>query len=142
MSASPEAILAGANISGLPSALKRYRFSQVPVIGRIFALFADVEGNSAAERRSRAAEQRMLILDAKLAEQLEDVERYKDEIAASEQRASARRQDSDARIASLEKSVLGLRQLLEQVPHSSHRINLVLRTEEIARDLQNANRNS
>ena len=142
MSASQEAIPAGANISGLPSALKRYHFSQVPAIGRIFALFADVEGNSVAERRGRAAEQRLLTLEAELVERLEQVERCKDEIAVIEQRALALRQDSDARIASLEKSVLGLRQLIEQAPQSSQRVALDLRTEEIVRDLKNAQRNS
>ena len=142
ISATPEAVLARANISGLPSALKRYHFSQVPVIGWIFALFADVEGNSVAERRGRAVEQRLSILQAHLVERLKQVERYKDEIATTEQRELALRQDSDARFASLEKSVLGLRQLIEQVPHSSQRVAFDLRQEEIARDLKNARKHS
>ena len=138
MSVSREAVLARAKISGLPSALKRHHFSQVPVIGRIFALFAEDEGNTVADRRGRAVEQRLLTLEAELVELLEQIERHKVEIAATEQRALSLRQDSDARIGSLEKSVLGLRQLIEQAPHSSQRVTLGLRTEEIARDLKNA----
>ena len=141
ISATQEAILARAKISGLPSALKRYHTSQMPVIGRIFALFADVEGNSVAERRGRATEQVLANTQAELIEVLERVEVCSGEIATIEGRALGVRQDSDARIASLEKSALGLRQLIERVPHSSQRVNLDLRTEEIARDLKNAKRN-
>mgnify|MGYP000724622726 CR=1 FL=1 len=141
LSATQEAILARAKISGLPSALERNRTSQMPVIGRIFALFADVEGNSVAERRGRATEQVLANTQAELIEVLERVEVCSGEIATIEKRALAVGQDSDARIASLEKSVLGLRQLIERVPHSSQRVNLDLRTEEIARDLKNAKRN-
>lgn len=141
MSGSQEATLVGANISGLLSARKRYRFTQVPVVGRIFVLFADVEGNSVAERRGRAVEQLLAKAKEELLERLAQVEGCIGEIAATEQRASALRQDSDARIVSLEKSVLGLRQLIGQVPQSSQRVALDLRTEEIARDLKNAQRN-
>ncbi|MCY7388958.1 MAG: DUF4214 domain-containing protein [Burkholderiales bacterium] len=141
MSASQEVILAGAKISDLSPALRRYRSSQASIIGKIFSRFVDVERNSESERRGRATEQRLLILEAKLIAQHEQVERFKAEIAAAEQRASARRQDSDARIASLEKSVLGLRQLIEQVP-TRERVALDLRSEEIVRDLKNARKHS
>ena len=115
-------------------------------------LFVNVEGNSPAERRARAAEQRVLKLEAELGARLEHLETSSSGIAATEQKALSARQEMDARIASLEKSVVALRQLIERYAHqapvsgpqsadaakmkSSGRLALELRAEEIARDLK------
>ena len=152
MAASKEAVAAGVRLPGLSAAISRYNLSRTPILGRFVKFFVDVEGNSAAERRARAAEQRLLTLEAEIGERFEQLERSSSGVAAIEQKALAARQEMDARIASLERSVAGLRQLIEQrdrkVPvsepsssdaataKSAERIALDLRAEEIARDVR------
>ena len=152
MSKSKEATMASATLPGLPEALIRYNLSRVPILGRLVKLFADVDGDSAAERRGRASEQRLLTLEAELGERFEHLERSRNGISVIEQKVLAHRQDVDARIASLEKSVAALRQLVERydghgsvsesvpskagVVKSAGRLALDLRAEEIARDLR------
>ena len=93
----------------------------------------------------------MLKLEAELGEWLEHLEKNNSAISAIEKKSRAARDDTDARIASLEKSTATLRQLIERQAHqvsasessasnagmvkSSGRLALDLRTEEIARDL-------
>ena len=152
MSASKEAIMVGATLPGLAAALSRYHLSRTPILGRFVKLLVDVEGDSVAERRGRAAEQRLLTLEAELGERFEHLERSRNGISVIEQKVLAHRQDVDARIASLEKSVAALRQLVERydghgsvsepvpskagVVKSAGRLALDLRAEEIARDLR------
>ena len=152
MSASTEAIAAGVNLPGLSAALTRYKFSQTPIVGRLVKVFVNVEGDSPAERRGRAAEQRLLTLAAEVGERLAQLEKSSGRASAMEQKSLAARTELDARIASLERSVTGLRQLIEQSARkfpvserlpsdaastqSSSRLALDLRAEEIARDLR------
>ncbi len=152
MSASNEAMTAAVNLPGLSAAIARYRFSQTPIIGRLAKLFVRVEGNSPAERRGRAAEQRLITLEAELDERLAQLEKSGIRAAGIEQQSHAAREDVDARIASLERSVAGLRQLVDQSARkhpisaalsvdaastqSSSRLALDLRAEEVARDLR------
>ena len=152
MSASKEAIAAGVNLPGLSAALTRYKFSQTPIVGRLIKVFVNVEGNSPAERRGRAAEQRLLTLAAEVGERLAQLEKSSGRASAMEQKSLAARTELDARIASLERSVTGLRQLIEQSARkfpvseavssdaastqSAGRLALDLRAEEIARDLR------
>ena len=152
MAASKEAITADVRLPGLSLAVARHRLAQMPILGWFVRFFVNVEGNSVAERRGRAAEQRLLILEAEVGERLAELERSNGDVAAIEQKALVARQDLDARIASLERSVVGLRQLVEQSDRkvrvaepsspdsmslkSSGRLALDLRAEEIARDLR------
>ena len=152
MAASKEAIAADVRLPGLSLAVARHRLAQMPILGWFVRFFVNVEGNSVAERRGRAAEQRLLILEAEVGERLAALERSNGNVAAIEQKALVARQDLDARIASLERSVVGLRQLVEQSDRkvrvaepsspdsasakSSGRLALDLRAEEIARDLR------
>ena len=85
---------------------------------------------------------------------MEQLERSSSGIAAIEQRALAARQEMDVRITSLERSVSGLRQMIEQQDRQfsvsdsvssggasakpAGRVALDLRAEEIARDLRQA----
>lgn len=152
MGASNEAIMTGATLPGLAAALTQYHLSRTPILGRFVKLLVSVEGDSVAERRGRAAEQRLFTLEAELGERFEHLERSRDSISVIEQKVRAHRQDVDARIASLEKSVAALRQLIERydgqgsvsaplsskagVVKSAGRLALDLRAEEIARDLR------
>ena len=152
MSASKEAIAAGVNLPGMSAAITRYKFSQTPIVGRLVTVFVNVEGNSPAERRGRAAEQKLLTLAAEAGERLHRLEKSSGLASVMEQESHAARESMDARIASLEKSVAGLRQLIEQSARtfsvseahssdaastrSSSRLALDLRAEEIARDLR------
>lgn len=154
MSSSQEANSAGVGFPELSSAIKRYRLSRTPVIGRLVKVFVDVEDDSVAERRGRAAEQRLVTLEAELKERVEHVERRSGDSAGIEQRLHVVRQELSAQIASLERSVIDLRQLIERVARqapdsepvlsdamtskSSSRLAHDLRTEEILRDLKNA----
>ena len=158
MSSSQEAIAAGVSLPELSVASRRYRFSRTPVIGRLVKVFVDVEGDSVAERRGRAAEQRLLTLEAEFVERVEHVERRSSDIAGIEQRLHVVRQELNAQIRSLERSALGLRQLIELVARqasdsepvlsdamtsrSSSRLAHDLRAEEILRDLRNAKESS
>ena len=114
MSASQEAIATGVNLTGLSVAVTRHKFPQTPIVGRLVKVFVNVEGNSAAEHRGRATEQRLLTLKAEVADRLERFERDICGLSTKEQKALATRQDVDARMASLERSVTALRQLNEQ----------------------------
>ena len=152
MAASKEGIAANVQLPGLSSAVSRHRLAQMPIVGWFVRLGVNVEGNSVAEQRGRAAEQRLLILEAELGERLAQLERGNGTAAAMEQKALLARQDLEVRISSLERSVVGLRQLAEQSdrklpvtesssPDSvstkpSSRVALDLRAEEIARDLR------
>ena len=152
MAASKEGIAANVQLPGLSSAVSRHRLAQMPIVGWFVRLGVNVEGNSVAEQRGRAAEQRLLILEAELGERLAQLERGNGTAAAMEQKALLARQDLEVRISSLERSVVGLRQLVEQSdrklpvtesssPDSvstkpSSRVALDLRAEEIARDLR------
>ena len=152
MAASKDATVSGARLPGLAAALTRYHLAQTPILGRFITFFMEVEGNSAAERRGRAAEQRLFTLEAEIGERLEVLEKSSSGLAAIEQKAVAARLEVDARMASLEKSVVALRQLIEQYGRqvadseplssdagsskSSGRLALELRAEEIARDLR------
>ena len=152
MSASKEAIAAGVNLPGMSAAITRYKFSQTPIVGRLVTVFVNVEGNSPAERRGRAAEQRLLTLAAEVGERLAQLEKSSGRASVMEQKSLATGESTDARIASLERSVTGLRQLIEQSARkfpvsetlssdaastqSSSRLALDLRVEEIARDLR------
>ncbi len=152
MSASKEAIAAGVNLPGLSAALTRYKFSQTPIVGRLVKVFMSVEGNSPAERRGRAAEQRLLTLAAEVGERLAQLEKSSGRASVMEQKSLATGESTDARIASLERSVTSLRQLIEQsarkfsvsealssdaaAAQSSSRLARDLRAEEIARDLR------
>ena len=154
MAASKEGIASGVQLPGLSAAIIRYNLSRTPILGRFVKLFVDVEGDSAAERRGRVAEQRLLTLEAEVGGRFEEIERTGSGLAAMEQKAFAARQETDARIVSLERSVAGLRQLIEQYDRtapaaepsssdaastkSSGRLALDLRAEEIARDLRQA----
>ena len=118
---------------------------------RLVTRFFIVEGNSAAERRGRAAEQRVLKLETELGEWLEHLEKSNSAVSEIEKKSRDAREDIDARISSLEKSASALRQLIERQAHqvsasgspasnagmvkSSGRLALDLRTEEITRDL-------
>ena len=152
MSASKEEIMIGATLPGLAAALNRYHLSITPILGRFVKLFVDVEGDSVAERRGRASEQRLVTLEAEIGERFEKLEVSSNGISAMEQKTVAYRRDIDARIASLERSIAALRQLIEQydgnglvteppsskvgVLKSAGRLALELRSEEIARDLK------
>lgn len=152
MSASADVSKTGVALPGLAAALTQYHLSRTPVLGRFAKFFVEVEGDSVAERRGRATEQRLFILEAKLIERVAQLERSSNGISVIEQQALARRQDVDARFGSLEKSIAGLRQLIERyaheapmsVPYSSNtgleysagRIAMDLRTAEIARDIR------
>ena len=152
MAASKEGVAAGVRLPGLSAAMSRYNLSRTPILGWFVKFFVDVEGDSAAERRGRALEQRLLTLEAEIGERMQQLERSNSGIAAMEQKALAARQDMDARIASLERSVSGLRQMIEQHDRQfsvsdsvssggasakpAGRVALDLRAEEIARDLR------
>ena len=152
MSASKEEIMIGATLPGLAAALNRYHLSITPILGRFVKLFVDVEGDSVAERRGRASEQRLVTLEAEIGGRFEKLEVSSNGISAMEQKTVAYRRDIDARIASLERSIAALRQLIEQydgnglvteppsskvgVLKSAGRLALELRFEEIARDLK------
>ena len=152
MSMSVEAIKAGAVLPGLATALSRYRLSQIPLLGRFARLFHYVEGNSAAERRGRVAEQRLLTLETEIGERIGKLMISNDSITADKENALVARQNDRDRIASQERSVVVLRQLLVRgvyqphvagqlsavmvSPNSIDRLELALRTEEIARDLK------
>ena len=152
MSTSKEAIAAAVPLPGLAAAITLYHLSRTPIFGRFVKLFISVEGDSVAERRWRAAEQRLLTLAAELGEQLEHINSNSSFISAMKQKVLVHRQDVDGRIASLEKSVAALRQLIERydgqgsvsepapskagVVKYAGRLALDLRAEEIARDLR------
>ena len=94
----------------------------------------------------------MVTLEAEIGERFEKLEVSSNGISAMEQKTVAYRRDIDARIASLERSIAALRQLIEQydgnglvteppsskvgVLKSAGRLALELRAEEIARDLK------
>ena len=152
MSASTEAIASGVNLPGLSAAITRYKFSQTPIVGRLVKVFVNVEGDSPAERRGRAAEQKLIALAAEAGERLHQLEKSSGLASVIEEESHAARESMDARIASLERSVADLRQLIEQSTRkfpaadtlssdaastqSSSRLALDLRAEEIARDLR------
>ena len=154
MSMSAEAFKGGVVLPGLATALRRYRVSQTPLLGRFARLFYEVEGNSAAERRGRAAEQRLLTLEAEIGERIGQLMNGIDSITADKEKALVASQNDRERITSLERSVVVLRQLIERgsyqahvagqlpavvvSPNSTDRLALALRTEEIARDLKQA----
>lgn len=156
LASSPPAAAAASRLPGLSATLSRYRLARVPLLGAVLRRFVDVEGNTPAERRARGSEQRVLALEAALAEQLERFER---EGQRAEARARELREASHAletRIASLERSDVALRKLteryMERAPEldpgaaaaASHvpaaRLVLDARAEEIYRDLRKADR--
>jgi hypothetical protein len=152
IAASKEAIEVGADLPGLQAALRRYNLSQLPIVGRFVRIFADIEGTSTGERRGRVAEQRLLTLEVELVERLDHLATVVTSATAVVESANADRQNADNRIASLERSVASLRQLIEQdlrlravsappaprvdAAKSASRLILDLRAEEIARDLR------
>ncbi len=154
ISTSTEALEVRALLPGLTTALRQYRASQTPILGRFVGLFRDVEGNSKAERRGRATEQRLLTLAVEIGERFEQLVSNIQVLSEEKGNAIITRQNDGARIASLERSVVALRQVIERVTHqvnisgqsstvdvitqSSDRLALTLRAEEIARDLKQA----
>ena len=152
MVASKEGGSVGIKLPGLATMLSRYRLSRTPVLGGLFRRIFNLEGESVAMCRGRAAEQRLLTLEAKFAERIEQAEKVTRKISAIEKNALVSREDVDTQIAGLEKSLADLRLLLErysgQVPiESAHsplapaskstgRLALELRADEIARDLR------
>ena len=152
MAASVEGRSVGIKLPGLAAMLGRYRLSRTPVLGGLFRLIFDLEGESVAECRGRAAEQRLLTLEADFAKCLEQVENGMSKISAIEKNTLVNREDVDTQIAGLEKSVATMRLLLErysvQAPigsarsdavtanRSAGRLALDLRADEIARDLR------
>ena len=142
-------IVAAARLPGLAAALRAYAWSQRPLVGRIVKVLFEVDGDSPAERRNRATALRLTKVEAEITARLVELEERTARISTLELRIRTSRESAKARIASLERSVSALQQLLrrhdgaaspknERVPgvKSDAAHHLDLRTEEIARDLR------
>ena len=152
MVATTDGRIAGNKLPELAALLGHYRLSRIPAVGGLFRLIFDLEGESVAECRRRAAEQRRLMVEAEFAARLDRIEKEITKISTIKKDAIVSREVVESQIASLEKSVATLRQLLEQygcqVPiagahspsavanRSAGSLALELRTDEIARDLR------
>lgn len=158
MAASQEALAARVQLPGLAAAIRRHNLSRLPIFGGFIRLFANVDGNSPAERRGRAMEQRLAMLETELGMRVAQIEKSVGELSAMQQEALSDAEATDARIASLERSAGGLLQLIERggkqlsasdalaeksvASKSATRLALDLRAEEIARDLRLVQRGS
>lgn len=156
MAASPEALAARVQLRGLPAAVRWHDLSRIPIFGGVVRRVANVEGNSPAERRARATEQRLAMLEMALDTRVAELEKSVGELSAMQRDALSDREATDARIASLERSAGSLLQLIEhggkqtsasaalaeksEASKSAGRLALDLRAEEIARDLRRVQR--
>ena len=152
MVASAQVRNADIKLPGLAAMLGRYRLSRTPAVGGLFRFIFDLEGESVAECRGRATEQRLLTLETEFAERLNSFEKQISKILAIEKNTIVSREAVELQIAGLERSVATMRLLLEQysgdVPMTSAHspsaianraagsLALGLRTDEIARDLR------
>lgn len=156
LATSPQAASTVRQLTGLADALRRRRWARTPVLGALVRLFGDVEGDSPAERRSRANEERIGTLEAALSEQAVRIEKAG---VSADERVRKSLQDNvqfESRLASLERSSTIVRKLVARymvdapeldLPASAGeprepavRLALNARAEEILRDLRNPGR--
>jgi hypothetical protein len=148
----PQATAAVHQLPGLADALRRHRRARLPVLGVLARLFGEVEGDSPAERRSRANEERIETLEAALSAQALRIEKAGADADERARKALQSTVEFESRIASLERSIAILRKLVARYMADAPelglpapvgepreptvRLALDARAEEILRDLR------
>lgn len=150
LAALPEGAAVVGRVPGLAAALSRHRWARLPLLGGLVRAFGGIEGDAPSERRARASKQRVLALEAALAEQAERFERANLRAEGLARQALDSLRELEARLASLERSDVALRKLMArymadapeleppaQDPHvPASGLALDLRAEEVFRTLR------
>ncbi|MEQ1517344.1 MAG: DUF4214 domain-containing protein [Usitatibacteraceae bacterium] len=158
IAASEEAGSVATELPGLTAAISRHKLSRAPILGAVVRLLTGAEGDSAVERRVRASEQRLALLESRCRPQFEQLATDVARLSVLEKEVQAEFRDVDARLASIERSISGFQRLVEEYADhpagsalsnpdkspqlSSNRVAVDLRAEEVARDFRRIRRDT